>query len=452
MDLNALQQQWIARDLAHLWHPCTQMKDHETLPPLPIARAQGVWLEDFAGQRYLDAISSWWVNLFGHAHPRINAAIAAQLERLEHVLLAGFTHEGAIRLAEQLVASAPLGLTRCFYVDNGSAAVEVALKLSFHYWYNAGEKRTRFLTLRNSYHGETLGALAVGDVGLYRNTYAPLLLQASSVPAPDSYLRPPEQSEAEQVAECVAALEAVLATQAEQICALIVEPLVQCAGGMRMYPAAYLQAARQLCDRYRVHLIADEIAVGFGRTGTFWACEAAGITPDLLCTGKGLTGGYLPLAAVLVTAELYQAFYADYVQQRAFLHSHSYSGNPLACAAALATLEIFATEATVTHNRTLADALAAAAAPLAALPHVAQLRQQGLILAFELAPNGDRRRHYPWQERRGRRAYHYALQHGVLLRPLGDVLYWMPPYTLQPEEIAQLVAVTAGAITAATCA
>ncbi len=448
--MKQLQQDWISRDLAHVWHPCTQMKDHETWPPLPIARAQGVWLEDFAGQRYLDAISSWWVNLFGHAHPRINAAIAAQLERLEHVLLAGFTHEGAICLAERLTAWAPPGLTRCFYVDNGSAAVEVALKLSFHYWLNAGETRTRFLTLRNSYHGETLGALAVGDVGLYRDTYAPLLLQAMSVPVPDSYLRAPEQSETEQVDQCVVALEALLAEQAPQICALIVEPLVQCAGGMRMYPATYLRAVRALCDRYRIHLIADEVAVGFGRTGTFWACEAARITPDLLCTGKGLTGGYLPLAAVLTGETLYQAFYADYVQQRAFLHSHSYAGNPLACAAALATLDIFASEDVLGRNRLLAAQLATAAAPLAALPHVAHVRQQGLILAFELAPEGNRERRYPWQERRGRRAYQYALEQGVLLRPLGEVLYWMPPYTLQLEEITHLATVTAGAITAAT--
>ncbi len=444
------QQDWVRRDLAHLWHPCTQMQDHEQVPLIPIRRGSGVWLEDFAGQRYLDAISSWWVNLFGHANPRINAAISAQLDRLEHVLLAGFSHEGAICLAEALVARAPPGINRCFYVDNGSSAVEAALKLSFHYWRNLGETRTRFLTLSNSYHGETLGALAVGDLGLYRNLYAPLLLQAMTTPAPDSYLCPAGSSPAEHLAQCIAALEQTLASHAHDLCAFIVEPLVQCAGGMRMYPAAYLRAAHALCQQYRVLFIADEVATGFGRTGTFWGCEPAGITPDLLCTGKGLTGGYLPLAAVLTTETLYQAFYADYASQRAFLHSHSYAGNPLACAAALATLAIFAEDAVLVRNQTLAAKLAVAAAPLAALPHVAQVRQQGLILAFELAPDGDRCQVYPWQERRGLRAYQYALTQGELLRPLGNVLYWLPPYVIQEDEIALLAQVTAGAIAAAT--
>ncbi len=262
------------RDLATVWHPCTQMKDHEWLPLIPIRRAQGVWLEDFDGRRYLDAMSSWWVNLFGHANPRINAALREQLESLEHVLLAGFTHEPVVQLSERLLALAPAGLARCFYADNGSSAVEVALKMSFHYWRNRGEmRRTRFVTLANSYHGETLGALAVGDVALYKETYAPLLMQAVTVPAPDCYLLRDGETCADRARQAAAALEAALERHAGQVCAVLIEPLVQCAGGMRMYDPLYLGLARAACDRHGVHLIADEIAVGFGRTGTLFACE-----------------------------------------------------------------------------------------------------------------------------------------------------------------------------------
>ena len=322
-----------ARDLAHVWHPCTQMKDHEQLPLIPIRHASGVWLTDFAGQRYLDAISSWWVNLFGHANPRIGAAVRAQLAELEHVILAGFTHEPVIALSEALTALAPPGLTRCFYADNGSSAVEVALKMSYHYWRNAGHAgKRRFVTLSGSYHGETLGALAVGNVELYKEVYRPLLMDVITVPSPDAFERAPGMSPAEHAMAQFAHLEAALALHAHEVAAVIVEPLVQCAAGMRMHDPVYLQLLRAACDRHGVHLIADEIAVGFGRTGTLFACEQAGIRPDLMCVSKGLTGGYLPLSAVLCGEQIYQAFYADYDAQRAFLHSHSYTGNPLACA------------------------------------------------------------------------------------------------------------------------
>jgi len=343
---------YIARDLAHVWHPCTQMKDHEALPPLPIRRGQGAWLEDYDGRRYLDAISSWWVNLFGHAHPVINAAVRAQLEQLEQVILAGFTHEPVIALSEGLTAVAPAGLTRCFYADNGSSAVEVAVKMSFHYWRNVGvSAKRRFITLANSYHGETLGALAVGDVALYREIYQPLLMDVITVPSPDCYTRAAGESWAQCSRRRFAAMEAALERHAHEACAVIVEPLVQCAGGMRMYDPVYLRLLRAACDKYGVHLIADEIAVGFGRTGTLFACEQADIAPDFLCLSKGLTGGYLPLSAVLTTELVYTAFYDEYVSLRAFLHSHSFTGNPLACAAALATLDIFATEPVLERNR-----------------------------------------------------------------------------------------------------
>jgi adenosylmethionine-8-amino-7-oxononanoate aminotransferase len=431
------------RDLGVVWHPCTQMKDHERWPPVPIARGDGVWLEDFDGNRYIDAISSWWVNLFGHANPRISAAVRGQLDRLEHVMLAGFTHEPVVRLSERLVELLPRGLSRCFYADNGSSAVEVAVKMSYHYWRNAGQSRKRrFITLANSYHGETLGALAVGDVALYKQVYQPLLMDVITVPSPDCYERAPGDDWERHSRRMFAHMEAALAEHAEDVAAVIVEPLVQCAGSMRMYHPAYLGLLREACDRHGVHLIADEIAVGFGRTGTLFACEQAAIRPDFICLSKGLTGGYLPLSVVVTTEEVYAAFYDEYARGTAFLHSHSYTGNPLACAAALATLDIFRDEDVIGRNRVLAAALARATAPLAGHPHVAEVRQHGMIVAVEMVRDRASREPFPWQERRGLRIHQHALTRGVLLRPIGNVVYFMPPYVITPEQI-ELVATVA---------
>jgi len=424
------------RDLSVLWHPCTQMKDHETSPIIPIKKGQGVWLEDFDGNRYLDAISSWWVNLFGHANPAINAALKDQLDTLEHVIFAGFTHESAVNLAEKLVAVTPAGLDRCFYADNGSAAVEVALKMSFHYWRNHGQtQKTKFITLENSYHGETLGALAVGNVALYKETYAPLLMDVITVPGPDCYNREPGESWFDYSTRRFALMEQTLQQHADSVCAVIIEPLVQCAGNMRMYDQVYLTLLRAACDKYHVHLIADEIAVGFGRTGTLFACEQAAISPDFMCLSKGLTGGYLPLSAVLTSNQIYQAFYDDYQKLTAFLHSHSYTGNALACRAGLATLEQFRQHDVIENNKRLAKIMAQAAARFSEHPHVAEVRQTGMILAIEMVKNKLTREPYPWQERRGLKVYQYALSKGVLLRPLGNVIYFMPPYIITEEEL-----------------
>ena len=442
MSSNSTPSDWVRRDLAHVWHPCTQMKDHESVPMIPLRAGSGVWLEDQSGKRYIDGISSWWVNLFGHSNPRINAAITAQLGRLEHAIFAGFTHEPAVTLAEELVRIVPPGLNRVFFADNGSAAIEVAVKMSFHYWRNTGQQRkTRFITLSNSYHGETLGALAVGNVDLYKSIYRPLLMDVITVPSPDSFEREPGVTEADHARRMFEHMEKAIAGNHGEVAAVIVEPLVQCAGGMRMYDPVYLTLLREACTRHGVHLIADEIAVGFGRTGTMFACEQAGITPDYLCLSKGLTGGYLPLSAVLTGDTIYDAFYDEYTKLNAFLHSHSYTGNPLACAAANATLEIFREEPVLQRNRELASHLRRSVAHLESHPHVAEIRQRGMILAIELMKDPKARVPWPWDERRGLRIYRHALERGALIRPLGTTIYFMPPYVIEPDEIELLARV-----------
>jgi len=435
------------RDLAHVWHPCTQMKDHEDFPIIPIKSGQGVWLHDFEGKRYLDGISSWWVNLFGHANPAISEAIKQQADTLEHVLLAGFSHEPVIRLSERLAQLTPAGLEKCFYADNGSSAVEVALKMSFHYWHNIGEKKkTKFVALKNSYHGETLGALAVGDVELYKEIYQPLLLDVITVEGADSYEQLEDESSADFAARKFSAMEELLAQQHDEICAVIVEPLVQCAGNMRMYPPEYLTLLREACDRYGVHLIADEIAVGFGRTGTLFGCEQAAISPDFMCLSKGLTGGYLPLSVVMTSEKIYHAFYGDYAGMKVFLHSHSYTGNALACAAALATLDQFEQRDTIQANQKLIAKIRACGERFRDHPNVGHIRQTGMIFAIELVANKTTREAFPWQQRRGLRAHRYALEQELLLRPLGNVIYFMPPYVITEAEIEWVFDIMAKAV------
>ena len=422
-------QRWLARSRAAVWHPCTQMKQHETLPLVPIARGQGAWLYDFDGRRYLDAVSSWWVNLFGHAHPAISAALGAQLAELEHAMLAGFTHRPVIELSERLAALAPGKLGHCFYGSDGASAVEIALKMSFHYWRNCGRpEKIGFVSVEHGYHGETLGALSVTDVALFRDAYAPLLRRNVVAPSPDARLAAPGTSARDHALAAASALEAILAECHATTAALIVEPLVQGAAGMAMHDPAYLARARELCTRHDVHLIADEIMTGFGRTGTMFACEQAGIAPDLLCLSKGITGGYLPLSAVLTTDEIYSAFYGDDVT-RAFLHSHSYTGNPLACRAALAVLDLFRDHDVIARNRARAATLTALAQPLAAHPKIRNFRQLGMIWAFDV---DSRRTDF------SRWCFALALDRELLLRPVGNTVYWMPPYVLDDDEMALL--------------
>ncbi|SFW39368.1 adenosylmethionine--8-amino-7-oxononanoate transaminase [Nitrosovibrio sp. Nv17] len=426
-----------ARSLKSIWHPCTQMKHHETLPLVPIVRGEGVWLYGPDGERYLDAIGSWWVNLFGHANPRIGAAIHDQLDRLEHVMLAGFTHEPVVRLSERLIGLVPGGLGHCFYSSDGASAIEIALKMSFHYWRNSGRpEKSGFVSLQNDYHGETLGALSVTDVALFKQTYAPLLRPSVHVPTPDWRCAEEGITPEAHARRAAAALEAHLAGHHAETAALIVEPLVQGAAGMGMYHPSYLSLARQICDRYDVHLIADEIAVGFGRTGTLFACEQADIAPDFLCLGKGLSGGYLPLSVTLTSDQVYQAFYRDETAQ-GFLHSHTHTGNILACRAALATLDILEQDKVIDANRARARYLNDAAKPIAAHPLVKNFRNCGMIWAFEVDA-GD--------PGFADRFFQAAMAQGLVLRPLERTVYFMPPYVIGEGEMEQLVAGTLKAL------
>ena len=438
LNQNSLNKDLLNRSLAAVWHPCTQMKQHETLPLIPIKSGEGVWLTDMAGNRYLDAVSSWWVNLFGHNNPRIKNAIKAQLDTLEHVILAGFTHEPVVTLSERLAKLTGLG--HAFFASDGASATEIALKMSFHYWRNMGSaSKTQFISLQNSYHGETLGALSVTDVTIFKDTYAPLLRQSAQMPSPDFRLAELGESEEAFAMRCADALEAYVAEYHDDLAAFIVEPLVQCAAGMGMYHPVYLQRARSICSQYQVHLIADEIAVGFGRTGTMFACEQANIKPDFVCLSKGITGGYLPLSAVLTTDNIYAAFYDDSTA-RGFLHSHSYTGNPLACSAALATLAIFEEDHVIQRNLDKSAYFLRKMQVFTSL-EVKHLRHTGMIFAFDVITQNKQ-----FQQQ----FYAAALAQGLLLRPIGNTVYFMPPYTISEAEIDYLVDSTAAIIKSMT--
>ena len=419
----------LKRSLAAVWHPCTQMKQHESLPLIPVARAEGCWIYDFDGKRYLDAVSSWWVNLFGHGNAHINAALRDQLDTLEHAMLAGFTHEPVVELSERLSKLTGGKLGHCFYGSDGASAVEIALKMSFHFWRNSGQPRkTEFIHLAGSYHGETLGALSVSDVALFKDTYALLLRKSTPVQSPDWRLAEAGESPRAYALRAAQVLAAHLEQYGATTAALIVEPLVQGATGMAMYHAAYLSEARALCERHGVHLIADEIMTGFGRTGTFFAYQQAQITPDFLCLSKGITGGYLPLSVVMTTDTVYQAFYDESVA-RGFLHSHSYTGNALACRAALATLDIFDEKQIIVSNRELSAAISKASQDIASHPRVRHFRNSGMIWAFEVETDS---------QSFARDFHQRALAKELLLRPIGNTIYFMPPYVINEEQIMLL--------------
>ena len=477
----------LTRSLQSVWHPCTQMKNHKHFPLISIARGEGVWLYGTDDKQYLDGVSSWWVNLFGHNNTRIKDAIKQQLDTLEHVMLAGFTHQPVVELSEKLAKLTGLG--HAFYASDGASAVEIALKMSFHYWRNNNKpQKTKFISLQNSYHGETIGALGVTDVAIFKDTYAPLLMQSAQMPSPDYRLAEAGEGAEAFALRCATALEAYVSEHSHVLAAFIIEPIVQCAAGMGMYHPIYLQRAREICTKYEVHLIADEIAVGFGRTGTMFACEQADILnaplsrkpekafnsprplaglvetyplaglvghlvvpseglgerggscrvsdiADFVCLSKGITGGYLPLSVVLTRDKIYQAFYDDSTA-KGFLHSHSYTGNPLACSAALATLSIFETDNIIAKNRETSAQITAKMQVLTDLP-IIHLRHQGMIHAFDVQTQNTNF---------SRTCYVEALKQGLLVRPIGNTVYFMPPYTISEAEIDFMIDATLNTI------
>ncbi|ODA41915.1 adenosylmethionine--8-amino-7-oxononanoate transaminase [Desulfosporosinus sp. BG] len=433
----------VEKDLRYIWHPCSQMKDYEELKPIIIDHGKGVYLYDKEGKEYIDIVSSWWCNLLGHCNPKINNAIKLQLDKLEHVIFANFSHEPAINLCEQLMEIIPKGLTKFNFSDNGSAAVECALKMSFQYQYQTGHaQKTKFMCLTEGYHGETIGALSVGSMDLYARIYKPMLMDTIPVQAPDCYRCPYGKCRSDCKAECFEHAEKAFAEQADEICAMIVEPLLQGGAGMRIYPAIYLKKLRKLCDEYHVILIADEIATGFGRTGKMFAFDHAEVSPDIMCVSKGLTGGYMPMAITITTDEIFDAFYADYNEGKAFMHSHTYSGNPLGCTAALAVQELLREdhilEKAVVRAEYLHNKLNEA---LLEHPHIGEIRHIGLVNAMELVIDKNTKQEYDSKLRIGYQIYKNALEKGLILRPLGNVLYFNPPLIINKEEIDKAVSI-----------
>lgn len=437
------------RDLDLIWHPCSQMKDYETLPPMIIDHGEGVWLYDIYGKKYLDIVSSWWANLLGHCNKTINAGIKEQLDKLEHVIFANFSHRPAIELAEQLKEITPPKIKKFHFNDNGSAAVECALKMAFQFYQQGGKpEKKRFMCLTEGYHGETIGALSVGSLDLYAKLYKPMMMDNIHIEAPDCYRCPYGKQRDCCQCECFEKAEKAFAKHGHETAAMIAEPLLQGSAGMRIYPPLYLKKLRGLCDKYDVKLILDEIATGFGRTGTMFACEQAGISPDILCISKGLTGGYLPMSVTCVSEEIYDAFYADYSEGRAFMHSHTYAGNPLGCAAALAVQKIFREQPILKTAGENAKWLTAEMEnAFGRHKNVGEIRHIGLIHALELVKNPETKEPFAEAKRTGYAIYKRALQYGLILRPLGDVLYFNPPLTITRAELTLAIEMAQQAIT-----
>ncbi len=429
--------EWIKKDLKYIWHPCSQMKDYETLSPMIIEKGEGIYLYDINGKKYLDVISSWWCNLLGHCNPKINEAIKKQIDNLEHVIFANFSHKPAITLCERLTKILPKGLCKFNFTDNGSSAIEAAMKVSFQYHEQTGNpQKTKFMALTDAYHGETIGALSVGDCDLYTKLYKPILMDIIRIKAPDCYRCPYGKTRDNCCCECFEDAEKQFEKFGNETAAILVEPLLQGSAGMKIYPPLYLKKLREICDKYNVHLLADEIATGFGRTGKMFAFDHAEVSPDIMCLSKGLTGGYMPCAMFVTTQKIYDAFYDDYNSGKAFMHSHTYSGNPLACSAANAVLDILedesilkqAQENAIYFNKIIKDKF---------LPHknVGEVRSIGLINAIELVKNKATKEPLESRLRTGYQIYKKALKKGVILRPLGDIIYFNPPLIIEKKDM-----------------
>ncbi len=428
---------WAEKDLEYIWHPCSQMKDYEELKPIVIKKGEGVYLYDIEGNKYLDVISSWWCNLLGHCNPTINKAVKEQIDKLEHVIFANFTHTQAIRLCERLTKILPKGLCKFNFTDNGSSAIEAAMKVSFQYHQQTGNpQKTKFMALTDAYHGETIGALSAGDCDLYTKLYKPILMDIKKVKAPDCYRCPYGKNRDNCSCECFEYAKKAFEENGEETSAILVEPLLQGSAGMKIYPPLYLKKLRELCDEYNVHLIADEIATGFGRTGKMFAFEHAKVSPDIMCLSKGLTGGYMPMALFVTTQKIYDAFYADYNTGKAFMHSHTYSGNPLACSAANAVLDILEDGSvlkTAQQNAKYFNDLIKE--KFLNHKNVGEVRHIGLINAIEIVKNKRTKESFDSKLRTGYQIYKKALKHGVILRPLGDVIYFNPPLIIEKKDM-----------------
>ena len=428
---------WQEEDLKYIWHPCSQMKDYEELPPIVIDHANGINLYDIDGKCYKDVVSSWWCNLLGHCNPRINNAIKSQLDRLEHVIFANFTHKTAITLCQKLVEVLPKGLCKFNFADNGSAAIEMAMKMSFQYHQQTGNtQKKKFMALTDAYHGETIGALSVGACDLYSEIYKPILMDVTRVQAPDCYRCPCGKCRGNCNCECFKFAEKTFEEHGDETCAILVEPLLQGSAGMKIYPPIFLTKLRELCDKYNVHLIADEIATGYGRTGKMFAFDWAGVSPDIMCLSKGLTGGYMPMSICVTTQEIYDAFYADYVTGKAFMHSHTYAGNPLGCSAGIEVLNILkdekiiekANKRAVYFNNIINE-------KFADYKNVGEVRHIGLVNAIELVKDKKTKEPFDSKLRLGYQIYKKALKKGVLLRPLGDIIYFNPPLIIEEPDM-----------------
>lgn len=431
---------WIKKDLRFIWHPYTQMQDCQKFPPILIEKAKGIKLFDSGGNFYYDTISSWWCNVHGHNHSRIKNAIRKQVDSLEHVLFAGFTHKPAILLAERLISILPRNLTKAFFSDNGSTAVEIALKMSFQYWQNTGRlKKTKFISLDMGYHGDTIGAMSVSGIGLFNQVFSRLFFPSFKTPSPYCYRCPLDKDKNTCSIDCADALEDLLKKKSGEIAGIILEPMIMAAGGMIVYPKEYLAKAANLSKKFNVHLILDEVATGFGRTGKMFACEFADINPDFICLSKGITSGYLPLAVTITTENIYKAFYADYNKKKTFYHGHTYTANPISCAAALASLEIFREEQTLEKIKKIMPLFHRRVEAFRSLPLVGDVRYIGLIGAIELVKDKKAKRVFDFKERIGLEVYRRALKKNLILRPLGNIIYLFLPLCIKKEELEDIL-------------
>ena len=447
----AAHENWIEKDLKYVWHPDTQMKEYENSEPILIEKGKGIYVWDDKGNKYIDAVASWWVNTLGHSNERLNRALFEQSQKIEHILLAGFTHKPAIELAERLIKLAGGSFSKVFYSDNGSTAVEVALKMAYQYWYQSGRpEKKKFVAMTDSYHGDTLGSVSVGGISLYKKIFKPLVFETIEVPAPFCYRCPKDCKKGGCAIDCIEFVEKTFEKHHKEIAGMIVEPIIQGAAGMRMYPPEYLTKLRALCDKYDILLIDDEVAMGFGRTGKYFAFEHANIEPDIFCVAKGITAGYIPLAATITNDKIYNAFYDDYSTAKAFYHGHSFTGNPLACAVAIENLKILEEEKIIRNLPQKCAYFKKSMEKFKNLEHAGDVRHFGMIGAIELAKNKETKEPYTFAERMGHRVYLEALKLGAILRPIGNVIYFIPPYVITNEEIDKLTQIAYEAIKKAT--